>query len=385
MADLEAEWASFCVTGNCTFDYPNHSTYVETKTIDYNDRVTPTPMSSVKDTSSPLYISTTTKISFLNIPISLNTVFWKIPIIPYYSPQEGVIKKQMKVSSTSEDELQSTINKLDLVGGHIQHHIITRVVNPDGRVKYKDIRKISVGLCKKDIQSHRSREKSAFYNCFVMILRIKDEDDNFKEIHVKVFNTGKLEIPGIQSESMLIKTLDLTKTILYSVIKDDNLVMADKMDYLGDAETVLINSNFNCGFHIDRQELYGLIKSKYRLCCNFDPCSYPGVQCKYFYSKDTDNTFAGRKDPNSSDQSKISFMVFRTGSVLIVGKCTEATLIAVFERIKSLLIQNRTHILDVSSDSSEVDLKSNTSQDECKNDGVSKKRLRRFIKVTMDY
>ena len=385
MADLEAEWASFCVTGNCLLEYPTQSTYVETAPKKYIDRTTPTPASPVKDMSSPLYISTTTKISFLNIPISLNTIFWKIPVIPYYSPQEGVIKKQMKVSSTSEDELQSSIEKLEPIGGHIQHHIITRVVNPDGRVKYKDIRKISVGLCKKDIQSHRSREKSAFYNCFVMILRIKDDEDNFREIHVKVFNTGKLEIPGIQSESMLSKTLHLTKNILYDLMKDDNLEMASKMDYLGAAETVLINSNFNCGFHIDRQELYGLIKNKYRLCCNFDPCSYPGVQCKYFYSKDTDNVFAGKKDPNSSDQSKISFMVFRTGSVLIVGKCTETTLIAVFERIKTLLRENRAHILDISSDSSEVDIKSNTLLDESKNNIVSKKRLRRFIKVTMDY
>lgn len=385
MADLEAEWASFCVTGNCAFEYPSQSTYVETYASEYNDSRTPTLESPEKDTSSPLYISTTTKISFLNITVPLNTIFWTIPVIPYYSPEEGVIKKQMKVSSTSEDELQATINKLDSVGGHIQHHIITRVVNPDGRVKYKDIRKISVGLCKKDIQSHRSREKSAFYNCFVMILRIKDDDDTFKEIHVKVFNTGKLEIPGIQSESMLTKTLHLTKNILYDVMKNYDLEMAAKMAYLGDAETVLINSNFNCGFHIDRQQLYGLIKNKYRLCCNFDPCSYPGVQCKYFYSKDTDNIFAGRRDPNSLDQSKISFMVFRTGSVLIVGKCTETTLFAVFEKIKGLLTQNRSQILDISSDASEVEVKSNTSQEEGKNDGVSKKRLRRFIKVTMDY
>ena len=59
-------------------------------------------------------------------------------------------------------------------------------VNADGKVKFKDIRKISIGTCKKDILSYRSKKKSAFYNCFVLILRVK-EDDIFKEIHVKVF------------------------------------------------------------------------------------------------------------------------------------------------------------------------------------------------------
>ena len=44
--------------------------------------------------------------------------------------------------------------------------------------------------------------KGAFYNCFVVILRIKF-NDIFKEVHIKVFNTGKLEIPGIQSDDFL--------------------------------------------------------------------------------------------------------------------------------------------------------------------------------------
>ena len=49
--------------------------------------------------------------------------------------------------------------------------------------------------------TYRSKKKQAFYNCFVMILRIKI-DDIFKEFHIKVFNTGKLEIPGVQNDSM---------------------------------------------------------------------------------------------------------------------------------------------------------------------------------------
>ena len=46
-----------------------------------------------------------------------------------------------------------------------------------------------------------------FYNCFVLVTRIKI-NGSFKEIHVKVFNTGKLEIPGIQNNQMLYQLLD---------------------------------------------------------------------------------------------------------------------------------------------------------------------------------
>ena len=43
-----------------------------------------------------LYISTKTKVLFLNQEVDIKTVFWDIPIISYSEPREGVIKKQMK-------------------------------------------------------------------------------------------------------------------------------------------------------------------------------------------------------------------------------------------------------------------------------------------------
>ena len=82
------------------------------------------------------------------------------------------------------------------------------------KLKFKDVRKINVGLCKKDLTSYRTKRKGAFYNCFVLILRIKNKDGIFKEAHVKVFNTGKLEIPGIQTTEFLI-TMFLDKLVDY--------------------------------------------------------------------------------------------------------------------------------------------------------------------------
>ena len=60
-------------------------------------------------------------------------------------------------------------------------------------IKYKDIRKVTIGISKKDIVSYRVKQKGAFYNCFVLILRV--HIGVFKEFHVKIFNTGKIEIP----------------------------------------------------------------------------------------------------------------------------------------------------------------------------------------------
>ena len=101
------------------------------------------------------------------------------------------------------DETSVLAMEEKLVGQtNVEQFIITQIINPTGRIKFKDIRKISIGLSNKDITSYRSKKKSAFYNCFVLIMRVK-EKDVFKEIHVKVFNTGKLEIPGIRTDELL--------------------------------------------------------------------------------------------------------------------------------------------------------------------------------------
>ena len=148
---------------------------------------------------SDLYISTKTKICYLNKKtIDVKKVFWDIPVIDYYVPTNGVIKKQTKFSSTSKDDVDYITEQLKNIE-HYDEQIIEHIDNPAGRIKYKDQRKISIGMCKKDILSYRSKKKRAFFNCFVVILRLFN-DGTFKEIHIKVFNTGKLEIPGIQHD-----------------------------------------------------------------------------------------------------------------------------------------------------------------------------------------
>ena len=51
--------------------------------------------------ASDLYISTKTKIIYLNKPIDLYDVFWKINILPYDTVNECIIKKQKKIISNS--------------------------------------------------------------------------------------------------------------------------------------------------------------------------------------------------------------------------------------------------------------------------------------------
>jgi hypothetical protein len=284
--------------------------------------------------ASNIYISTKTKIAYLNTIVDLKTIFWAIPVIPYTTPKCGVIKKQMKFNSITRDEFDIIQTKLQ-DETCCEENIITHIDNPDGRIKFKDIRKISIGISKKDIMSYRCKKKSAFYNCFVIILRMKF-DTLFKEFHVKVFNTGKLEIPGIQTESSFQVLLEEVINVLQPHFADIKLGYKDSNN-----ETVLINSNFNCGFYINREALYDILKTKYNIQAIYDPCSYPGIQCKFYYNSDlqVQNGSPISEDTKHlyKDIKDVSFMIFRTGSVLIVGKCDENVLITIYEFLKKIL------------------------------------------------
>jgi hypothetical protein len=291
---------------------------------------------------SSLYISTKTKIAYLNSTIELTDLFWKLPIVKYEIPQEGIIKKQIKINSLNKEEVIVLEEKISQQQ-HVTYDIIQQLDNPNARKnKFKDIRKINIGCNTKDLISYRKKKKGAFYNCFALILRIF-YNDKFKEIHIKVFNTGKLEIPGIQNDEMLFMALNNLINILQPFIKK-------KLNYeKNNIDTVLINSNFNCNYLINRNKLYDLLKFKYNITSLYDPCSYPGIQSKFYY-----NTKNNKLDgccncknkciPKKKNCYIVSFMIFRTGSVLVVGQCNETVLNIIYKWISNLLINEYQNI-----------------------------------------
>jgi len=344
--NIDEEWKKFIMTNDvCDSDYDSCDDFetMNTKNMDVNsEKIVSANLHEELDfqnisennipKSTNIYISTKTKIAFLNQPIDLKQMFWIIPVLQYMEPKNGVIKKQIKFNSITEEELFDIKNRLKNEK-HYEEQIITSINNPTGRIKFKDIRKVTIGLSKKDIMSYRSKKKSAFYNCFVLILRMK-VDNIFKEVHVKVFNTGKLETPGIQNDAVFDKVLDL-------VIETLQPNLSEKLCYKENTcETVLINSNFNCGFYINRETLYDTLRYQYNIQAIYDPCSYPGIQCKFYFNPDVDLQNGCQISQENKDLyqnvKQVSFMIFRTGSVLIVGKCDENVLMLIYEFLKNI-------------------------------------------------
>ena len=348
MNSIDDEWMNFLKN-------PNSDNYLEkskssdiksssdAKTLDDDNAKTENDIPKCQD----LYISTKTKVLFLNQPINIQTIFWELPVIEYWKPHEGIIKKQIKIVNKTEDEYNEYKKKLDNAYYYTER-VIKQINNPQARrIKFKDERKITIGISKKDIMNCRCKIKNAFYNCFAMILRFKFEG-SFREIHVKVFNTGKLEIPGVLNSQLF----DVVKEMIIEYLKPH--MTNGEIGFLDNnqEDNVLINSNFNCGFFINREKLYSILRSdKYGIETAYDPCSYPGVKCKFYFNHDIGfdpilqngkiiECERGMKMSELNDNKKyteVSFMIFRTGSCLIVGNCSEKVLLFIFEFIKQIL------------------------------------------------
>ena len=334
--NIDEEWENFISSGcddDISSDDEDINEILKSGGEDFVSANLQIDLNAESPKATDIYISTKTKIAYLNQTIDLKDIFWKIPVISYAKPCNGVVKKQMKFNSLAVEELQFIQEKLKSET-YFEEHVITHIDNPSGRIKFKDVRKISIGVSKKDLLSYRCKKKSAFYNCFVLILRLKIVD-TFKEFHVKVFNTGKLEIPGIQSESNF-------NTILENVVLTLQPYVKESLGYKpGTNETVLINSNFNCGFYINREALDDILKFKYNIQSIYDPCSYPGIQCKFYYNPDIDIQNGCQISEENKHLYKnvkeVSFMIFRTGSVLIVGRCDENVLLIIYDYLKIIL------------------------------------------------
>ena len=236
---------------------------------------------------TPLRISTKVITAHIGSPISLKTLFENIRsvLIPLGWPGEGILKMEA-----------------------------------DKQV---------IGYCTRDVFSKRHVSEKTFFNQSTIVVRraTNPEQTEFKEVNIKLFGNGGIQMTGIPAEGFAQETLNW----LVEQLKKVPAKLFDEPPVLQKFKVQLINSDYQVAHAIQRSQLHTILTRNYGLFSTFESTIYQGVNTKYYYNdQHPDPSRPGiclcmkrcRGQGSGSgpgECKRITMSVFQTGKIIITG------------------------------------------------------------------
>jgi TATA-box binding protein (TBP) (component of TFIID and TFIIIB) len=260
---------------------------------------------------SPLRISTITTTAQLGTKIQLDALFNQIRILAYWDLNDGVLKMEF-----------------------------------NGQVK---------GTSFKDIMLKPKESKTSFFNQATLVVRREVTPLNWKEINVKLFRNGGVQMTGVRSIQMASETLYWLIPYLTSICTATPIFTSAPS--IHKEQVQLVNTDFSIGAKVRRDSLHRILTDKYRLNSSYESAIYQGVKTKYFYNAERpagapfgicscEKLCKGTGDGAKIGAcKKITISPFQTGQVIITGARTMEQINEAYDFIKGVFRDNAGEIL----------------------------------------
>lgn len=186
-----------------------------------------------------------------------------------------------------------------------------------------------IGFASRDAFSKRGVSDKTFFNQSTIVVRkaTNHEKTHFKEVNVKLFGNGGIQMTGIPAEEFARETL---VWLLEELCKVKAPVFANtpKLDKF---KVQLINSDYQVAHPINRTALHTILSRTYGLFSTFESTIYQGVNTKYYYNdqnpdKDRPGICLCNKrcrgqgsGSGPGECKRITMSVFQTGKIIITG------------------------------------------------------------------
>lgn len=192
--------------------------------------------------------------------------------------------------------------------------------------KAKAQEKIVIGTCVRDELTKRKKSKNIFFNQSTLVVRRKTET-GFKEVNIKIFKNGGIQMTGIPSDTFAQETLAWLSSELSNFSEPVLEGKAAPHRY----SIQLINSDYQVNGNINREKLHEILVNEYNLFSSFESTIYQGCDTKYYYNEAAPADAVegicpcgemcnGSGDGRSLGQCKeITISPFHTGSIIITG------------------------------------------------------------------
>jgi TATA-box binding protein (TBP) (component of TFIID and TFIIIB) len=186
---------------------------------------------------------------------------------------------------------------------------------------------VVIGTSYRDLFTNRKITSKSFYNQSTMVIRKNVEEGNpfsFKEVNVKLFANGGIQMTGVQSEEFAHKTI-LWLHEQFCSLKENVFAGPSSVCKVS---VQLINTDYLVSHNINQEALHSLLCDKYNLFSMLDKTIYQGVNTKYFYNTTNNKPgicsckkpCKGQGTGEGEGQCKrITLSVFRTGTIIITG------------------------------------------------------------------
>lgn len=186
-----------------------------------------------------------------------------------------------------------------------------------------------IGYASRDMFSKRGVSDKTFFNQSTIVLRksINSDHTQFKEVNVKLFGNGGIQMTGIPAEEFAKGTL---QWLLDELQKVQAPVFASKPE-LTKFKVQLINSDYQVAHAINRIALHTILSQNYGLFSTFESTIYQGVNTKYYYNDQhpdknrpgiclcTKRCRGQGSGSGPGECKRITMSVFQTGKIIITG------------------------------------------------------------------
>ena len=206
--------------------------------------------------------------------------------------------------------------------------IIIPVWYPDIGILKFEHKNMVLGASHKDIFTNRKITSKSFFNQSTIVLRRKTNigkaDEGWKEVNVKLFANGGIQMTGVTSESFAREAIEwllaLIKTLPESPFADNASI--DRFS------VQLINTDYALNKFINQDALHKLLINEYNLFSMLEKTIYQGVNTKFFYNAKNpgkgicqcENFCKGQGGGDGEGECKrITMSIFRTGRIIITG------------------------------------------------------------------
>ena len=262
---------------------------------------------------TPLRVSTIVTTAQIGTEIALEQLYNQIQVLEYWDLTDGVLKAEFKDSK------------------HVVH---------------------TKGTTFKDIML-KEKPKKTFFNQLTMVVRREIAELQWKEINVKLFQNGGVQITGVRSEEM---STDVLRWLLTHIQATCSGIFAAPIR-IYDESIKLVNTDFSIGAKVHREDLFRILCKRYRLRATYEAAFYQGVNTKYFYNEEKPAGSApglcacptlckGKGEGAKVGECKmITISPFQTGNVIITGARNMKQIEEAYEFIKYVFTEHKDEIL----------------------------------------